>query len=140
MISSVRQYQVLGPKKICSLRDNHSFSYVFARWIESCNLDESGCYFLKSSQDIFQEYEAEQKKKKPKKVLFLVVSTPFFRQNRAIYAVDGTTEIVNGQCPKVVEQELRQLVTALHLKISLEQMYTMPSLVVLFEQECKQSC
>ena len=41
---------------------------------------------------------------------------------------------------KVVEQELRQLVTALHLKISLEQMYTMPSLVVLFEQECKQSC
>ena len=95
---------------------------------------------MKSSQDIFQEYEAEQKKKKPKKVLFLVVSTPFFRQNRAIYAVDGTTEIVNGQCPKVVEQELRQLVTALHLKISLEQMYTMPSLVVLFEQECKQSC
>ena len=92
---------------------------------------------MKSSQDIFQEYEAEQKTKQ-KKVLFLV--TPFFRQNRAIYAVDGTTEIVNGQCPKVVEQELRQLVTALHLKISLEQMYTMPSLVVLFEQECKQSC
>ena len=81
-----------------------------------------------------------KKKKKTKKVLLLVVSTPFFRQNRAIYAVDGTTEIVNGQCPKVVEQELRQLVTALHLKISLEQMYTMPSLVVLFEQECKQSC
>jgi len=53
---------------------------------------------LKSSQDIFQEYEAEQKTK-PKIVLFLVVSTPFFRQNRAIYAVDGTTEIVNGQCP-----------------------------------------
>ena len=95
---------------------------------------------MKSSQDIFQEYEAEQKKKKTKKVLLLVVSTPFFRQNRDIYAVDGTTEIVNGQCPKVVEQELRQLVTALHLKISLEQMYTMPSLVVLFEQECKQSC
>jgi len=95
---------------------------------------------LKSSQDIFQEYEAEQKKKKTKKVLFLVVSTPFFRQNRAIYAVDGTTEIVNGQCPKVVEQELRQLVTELHLKNFLEQMYTMPSLVVLFEQECKQSC
>ena len=41
MISSVRQYQVLGPKKICSLRDNYSFSYVFARWIESCNLDEN---------------------------------------------------------------------------------------------------
>ena len=83
-----------------------------------------------------------KRRKKNKKVLFLVVlvSTPFFRQNRAIYAVDGTTEIVNGQCPKVVEQELRQLVTALHLKISLEQMYTMPSLVVLFEQECKQSC
>ena len=81
-----------------------------------------------------------KKKKTKKKALLLVVSTPFVRQNRAVYAVDETTKIVNGQCPKVVEQELRQLVTALHLKISLEQMYTMPSLVVLFEQECKQSC
>ena len=105
MISSVRQYQMLGHKKLCSLRDNYSFSYVFARWIKSCNLDENwrnttgvdgavAAIFLKSSQDIFQEYKAE----------------------------------------------LRQLVTELHLKNFLEQMYTMPSLVVLFEQECKQSC
>ena len=60
--------------------------------------ESSGCSVLKRSHDIFQAYEAEQKPK-PKKVLFLVVSTTFFRQNRAIYAVDGTTEIVNGQCP-----------------------------------------
>ena len=41
MISSVRQYQVLGHKKLCSLRDNYSFSYLFARWIERFNLDEN---------------------------------------------------------------------------------------------------
>ena len=63
---------MLGHKKLCSLRDNYSFSYLFARWIERCNLDENwrnttgvdgavAAIFLKSSQDIFQEYEAEQK-------------------------------------------------------------------------------
>jgi len=95
---------------------------------------------LKSSQDIFQEYEAEQKIKTKKSVVFGSVNTILQAKQGYLCCGWNNRNSQRTMSFKVVEQELRQLVTALHLKISLEQMYTMPSLVVLFEQECKQSC
>ena len=90
------------------MRGNYSFSYLFARWIERCNLDENWrnttgvdravAAMFRKGHRIFSKNMKQSKKQNQKSVDF-GVSTPFFRQNRAIYAVDGTTEIVNGQCP-----------------------------------------
>ena len=151
MISSVRQYQVLGHKKLCSLRDNYSFSYLFARWIERCNLDENwrnttgvdgavAAIFWKVHRTFFKNMKQSKKRKTQKSVVFGSVNTILQAKQGYLCCGWNNRNSQRTMSFKVVEQELRQLVTALHLKISLEQMYTMPSLVVLFEQECKQSC